>query len=48
MILLKQEIPASLKELNRKKVEIANDKNLSIKEKEAKIKEIEELYKKQQ
>ena len=41
------EIPASLKDLNRKKVEIANDQSLSVEEKQAKIKEIEELYKKQ-
>ena len=47
-VIAETEIPASLKELNRKKLEIANDKNLSIKEKQAKIKEIEELYKKQQ
>jgi len=41
------EIPASLKDLNRKKVEIANDQSLSNEEKQAKIKELEELYKKQ-
>ena len=39
------EIPASLKELNRKKIEIANNTTLSEKQKQEKIKELEELYK---
>ena len=47
-VIIQPEIPASLKELNRKKVEIANNTTLSEEQKEEKIKEIEELYKKQQ
>jgi len=43
-VIIQPEIPASLKNLNRKKVEIANDQSLSIEEKQAKIKELEELY----